>query len=75
MAPHTLTTAVGVVCHCKAKAGLRHSPRGLHTRTRMSSVLRLNVDSSLKTAWFHSAAVEFPGARHHSKRWLRWVGT
>ncbi|GFT76056.1 uncharacterized protein TNCV_1255451 [Trichonephila clavipes] len=68
MAPHTITPAVGVVCRCKAKAGLRRLPRGLHTRTRLSSLLRLNLDSSLKTTLFHSTAVQFPRARHHSKR-------
>ncbi|GFW18052.1 uncharacterized protein TNCV_2281561 [Trichonephila clavipes] len=74
MTPHTITPVVGVVCRCKAKAGLRRSPRGLHTRTRLSSLLRLNLDSSLKTIWFHSAAVQFPRARHQSKRRRRWVG-
>ncbi|GFV83271.1 uncharacterized protein TNCV_1899971 [Trichonephila clavipes] len=74
MAPHTLTPAVGVVCRYKAKAGLRRSPRGLHTRTRLSSQLRLNLDSSLKTTWFHSASVQFPCARYHSKRRRRWLG-
>ncbi|GFT46255.1 uncharacterized protein TNCV_3126331 [Trichonephila clavipes] len=74
MVPHTITPAVGVMCLCKAKAGLRRSPRGLHTRKRLSSLLRLNLDSSLKTIWFHSAAVQFPRAWHHSKRRRRWVG-
>ncbi|GFU99068.1 hypothetical protein TNCV_3145141 [Trichonephila clavipes] len=37
--------AVGRVCRCKTKAGLRHSAR-----------------------------VQFPRARHHSKRRRRWVG-
>ncbi|GFV92719.1 uncharacterized protein TNCV_1375691 [Trichonephila clavipes] len=77
MTPHTITPAVGAVCRCKAKAGLRHSPRGVHTRTRLSSLLRLNLDSlsSLKTTWLHSVAVQFPRARHHSKRrWCQWVG-
>ncbi|GFV57642.1 uncharacterized protein TNCV_3132301 [Trichonephila clavipes] len=37
-------------------------------------MLRLNLDSSLKTTWFHSAAVQFPRALHHSKRRRRWVG-
>ncbi|GFV99559.1 uncharacterized protein TNCV_5079231 [Trichonephila clavipes] len=74
MAPHTITLAVGAVCRRNAKAGLRRSPRGLHTRTRLSSLLRFNLDSSLKTTWFHSAAVQFPPARHHSKRRHRWVG-
>ncbi|GFT93383.1 uncharacterized protein TNCV_337481 [Trichonephila clavipes] len=74
MVPHTITPAVGAVCRCKAKTGLRRSPRGLHTRTRLSSLLRLNLDSSLKTTWFHSAAVQFPRAWHHSKRKRRWVG-
>ncbi|GFY28741.1 uncharacterized protein TNCV_3441081 [Trichonephila clavipes] len=45
MTLHTTTPAVGTVCHCKAKAGLRRSPRDLHTRTRLSSLLRLNLDS------------------------------
>ncbi|GFX23376.1 uncharacterized protein TNCV_4936911 [Trichonephila clavipes] len=50
------------------------SPRGLHTQTRLSSLLRLNLDSLLKTTWFHSAAVQFPRARHHFKRRRRWAG-
>ncbi|GFS62573.1 uncharacterized protein TNCV_1263261 [Trichonephila clavipes] len=74
MAPHIITLAVGAVCRCKSKAGLRRSPRGLHTRTRLSSPLTLNLDSSLKTTGFHSAVVQFPRARHHSKRRRRWVG-
>ncbi|GFX32550.1 uncharacterized protein TNCV_3704241 [Trichonephila clavipes] len=53
----------------------QRSPRGLHTRTtRFISLLRLNLDSSLKTTWFHSAAVQFPRARHHSKWRRRWIG-
>ncbi|GFX63535.1 uncharacterized protein TNCV_105421 [Trichonephila clavipes] len=67
------TPSVGVVCRCKAKAGLRRSPWGLHTRTRLSSLLRLNLDSSLKTTWFRSAVVQFACARHHSRRRRRWV--
>ncbi|GFW19387.1 uncharacterized protein TNCV_1602811 [Trichonephila clavipes] len=74
MEPHTITLAVGVVCRCKAKAELRRSLRGLHTRTRLSSLLRLNLDSSLKTTWFHSAANQFPRPWHHSKRRRQWVG-
>ncbi|GFX97166.1 uncharacterized protein TNCV_556561 [Trichonephila clavipes] len=50
------------------------SPRGLHTRTRLSSLLRLNLDSTLKKTWFHFTAVQFPRARHLSKRRRRWVG-
>ncbi|GFX20086.1 uncharacterized protein TNCV_1436461 [Trichonephila clavipes] len=50
------------------------SPRGLHTRTQLSSLLRLNLDSSLKTTWLHSAAIQFPRARPHSKQRRRWVG-
>ncbi|GFV86763.1 uncharacterized protein TNCV_3964931 [Trichonephila clavipes] len=71
---HTITPAVGAVRRCKAKIGLRRSPRDLHTRTRLSSLLKLNLDSSLKTTWLHSAAVLFHRARHHSKRRRRWVG-
>ncbi|GFW44141.1 uncharacterized protein TNCV_3855021 [Trichonephila clavipes] len=74
MAPHTITPAVGAVSRCKAKAGLRRSPWSLHTRTRLSSLLRLNLDSSLKTIWFHSTALQFPRARHHFKRRHRWGG-
>ncbi|GFT53786.1 uncharacterized protein TNCV_741261 [Trichonephila clavipes] len=74
MAPHNITLAVGAVCRCKAKAGLRVLRRSLHTRTRLSSLLGLNLDSSLKMTWFHSFALEFPRARHHSKRRCRWVG-
>ncbi|GFT05128.1 uncharacterized protein TNCV_531711 [Trichonephila clavipes] len=74
MAPHTITPDVGAVCRCKAKTGLRRSPRSFRTRTRLSSLLRLNLDSSLKTTWFHYAAVQFPSERHHSKRRRRLVG-
>ncbi|GFS86273.1 uncharacterized protein TNCV_597371 [Trichonephila clavipes] len=74
MLPHTITPAVGTVCRCKEKAGLRRSPWGLHTRTLLSSLLRLNLDSSLKTSWFYSAPVLFPRVWHHSKRRHRWVG-
>ncbi|GFU15614.1 uncharacterized protein TNCV_3615361 [Trichonephila clavipes] len=74
MTPHTITPAMGAMCRYKAKAGLRYSPRGLHTRTQLSSLLRLKLDSSLKTTWFHFAAVQFPRARHHLKRRRRWVG-
>ncbi|GFW55357.1 e3 ubiquitin-protein ligase RNF13 [Trichonephila clavipes] len=49
MAPHANTPDVGVEYHCKANTGLRRSPRCLHTRTRLLSLLRLNLDSSLKT--------------------------
>ncbi|GFX43887.1 uncharacterized protein TNCV_4111661 [Trichonephila clavipes] len=31
------------------------------------------MDSSLKTTWFHSAAVQFPRTRHNFKRRHRWV--
>ncbi|GFX24895.1 e3 ubiquitin-protein ligase RNF13 [Trichonephila clavipes] len=48
MTPYTITPAVGAVCRCKAGAGLGRSPRDLHTRTRLQSLLRLNLDSSLK---------------------------
>ncbi|GFY10585.1 e3 ubiquitin-protein ligase RNF13 [Trichonephila clavipes] len=70
MAPHTFTSTVGAVYRCKAKAGLRRSPRGLCTRIRLSSlcVLRLNLNSSLKMTWFHSDEIQFPRARHYSKR-------
>ncbi|GFW29658.1 uncharacterized protein TNCV_3935261 [Trichonephila clavipes] len=63
MAPHTISPGLGAVCRCKANARLRRSPRGLHTQARLSSLL----DSSLKTTWFHSAAVQFPRALH-------WLG-
>ncbi|PRD36758.1 UNVERIFIED_CONTAM: hypothetical protein NCL1_07537 [Trichonephila clavipes] len=74
MVPHSITPAVKAVCLFNAKAGLRRVPRGLHTRTRMSSLVRLNLVSSLKTTWFHFAAVQFHRARHHSNRRHRWVG-
>ncbi|GFU65444.1 uncharacterized protein TNCV_633671 [Trichonephila clavipes] len=45
-----------------------------HTIKRVVGAVRLNLDSSLKSTWFHSAAVQFPRARHLSKRRRRWVG-
>ncbi|GFW97071.1 uncharacterized protein TNCV_2696931 [Trichonephila clavipes] len=73
MTSHTITPAVGAVYRYKAKVGLRRSPRVLHSRARLSSLLICNLDSSLKTTWFHSAGVQFPRAWHHSKRRRRWV--
>ncbi|GFT40168.1 uncharacterized protein TNCV_1526821 [Trichonephila clavipes] len=70
---HTITPAMGVLGRCKAKVELRCSPRDLHTRTQLSSLLRLNLDSLLQTTWFHSTAVQFPRVWHHSKRRRRWV--
>ncbi|GFX78123.1 e3 ubiquitin-protein ligase RNF13 [Trichonephila clavipes] len=58
MPPHSITPVVGAVCRCKVKAELRRSPRDLHTRTRLSSLLKLNQDLSLKTTWFRSVAVQ-----------------
>ncbi|GFY23624.1 uncharacterized protein TNCV_1039231 [Trichonephila clavipes] len=37
-------------------------------------MLRMNLNSSLKTTWFYSAAVQFSHERHHFKRRRRWVG-
>ncbi|GFV21524.1 uncharacterized protein TNCV_5121111 [Trichonephila clavipes] len=74
MTPYIITPALGEVCRCKAKPGLGRSPRGLHTRTRLSSLLRLKLDSSLKTTWFHSAAVQFSRTRDNSKRRRRMDG-
>ncbi|GFX20617.1 uncharacterized protein TNCV_4269491 [Trichonephila clavipes] len=71
---HTITPAVEVMCRCKAKAGLRRSPRGSPHANTLESLLRLNLDSSLKTTWLLSAAVQILRAWHHSKRRRRWVG-
>ncbi|GFV13336.1 uncharacterized protein TNCV_4002761 [Trichonephila clavipes] len=73
MASRTIALAVGVVYRSISKAGLRRSPRCLHTLSRLSSLPRLNLDSSLKMTWFHSTAVQFPRAWHHSKWSRRWV--
>ncbi|GFY05031.1 uncharacterized protein TNCV_561631 [Trichonephila clavipes] len=76
MTTHTITPAVGEVCRGKEKAGLRRSPRGLHTRTRLSSLLRLNLDSPLNTTWSHSDAVQFPCLRYHWRcQWVRVKAT
>ncbi|GFW02430.1 hypothetical protein TNCV_1733451 [Trichonephila clavipes] len=57
---HTITTAVRAVCRCKEKAGLRRTLQGIHFQKRLSSLLRLNLESLLKMTWFHSAADQFP---------------
>lgn len=48
IAPHTIAPGVGAVCLCKTKTGLRHIPRGLQSRTQLSSLSKLNLTSSLK---------------------------
>ncbi|GFY32240.1 uncharacterized protein TNCV_3557481 [Trichonephila clavipes] len=72
MIPQTITPAVGAVCHYKPKPGLRRSPGGLHTRTRLSSLLILNLDSSLNI-WFNLAAFQFPREWYKFKRRCQWV--
>ncbi|GFY04034.1 uncharacterized protein TNCV_1198121 [Trichonephila clavipes] len=62
MAPHTITPAVGTVCRCKAKAGLRRSPLGLLSNT-------IDITAEIES----QAAVQFPRTRHHSKRKRRGV--
>ncbi|KAJ4440755.1 hypothetical protein ANN_08979 [Periplaneta americana] len=64
MAPQTSTTAVGAVCRATANVGLRRAPRGFQTRTRPSSELKENLNSSLKTTRFQSSAVQVT-----SRRW------
>ncbi|GFX68796.1 hypothetical protein TNCV_4070401 [Trichonephila clavipes] len=56
--PHMITPVLEGVCRCKAKAGLRHLSRGFHTRTRLPSLLKYNLDSSLKMTCFHSVVVQ-----------------
>ncbi|GFX94552.1 uncharacterized protein TNCV_3087811 [Trichonephila clavipes] len=73
MKPRTMTPAVRAVFRYKANAALRRLPRGLHTRTRLSSLLRLNLGSSLNTTWFYFAAVQFPRARHNFKWRRQWL--
>ncbi|GFW70844.1 uncharacterized protein TNCV_3365941 [Trichonephila clavipes] len=75
MALHTITPA-GVVCHCKVKTELRNSLRNLHIRTRLSSLFKLNLDSSLIyiTTCFYSVAIPSRRALHQPKRRHRWVG-
>ncbi|GFX06468.1 uncharacterized protein TNCV_3017021 [Trichonephila clavipes] len=60
-------TSLGAVCRCQAKAELRRSPRDLYT-------IVITAQIELKTTWFHSAYVQYPRARHHSRRKRRWVG-
>ncbi|GFU62130.1 uncharacterized protein TNCV_2886471 [Trichonephila clavipes] len=62
------------MCRCRTRTGLRRSPPGLHTQTRLSSLLILNLDSSLRTTWFYSPEVQFPREHHHFKRRRRWMG-
>ncbi|GFY32794.1 uncharacterized protein TNCV_4639001 [Trichonephila clavipes] len=47
MAPHTIIPAVRLVCRCKAKAGLRRSPRGLPIRNTI--VISAEIESGFVT--------------------------
>ncbi|GFV57657.1 uncharacterized protein TNCV_3132451 [Trichonephila clavipes] len=69
MVLHTIAPAVRAVCRCKAKAGLRRSPRGLHTRTRLQH-------SKRKRRWVGVKGNTRNGSREHkcpSARRLRMV--
>ncbi|GFW13444.1 e3 ubiquitin-protein ligase RNF13 [Trichonephila clavipes] len=78
MALDTITPALGAMYRCTAKAGSSRSPRDLHTQTRLLPLLGLNLDSSLKMTWFHSAAVQFllvRGANQNGgvEEWASWA--
>ncbi|GFT97613.1 e3 ubiquitin-protein ligase RNF13 [Trichonephila clavipes] len=70
---HTITPAVGTVCRCKAKAGLSRSPQPPYTNT---IVITAEVESGfiVKITLFHSAAFQFPRARHHFSRAAHVMG-
>ncbi|GFV72232.1 uncharacterized protein TNCV_636941 [Trichonephila clavipes] len=70
---HIITLAVEAVCQCKEKVGLTLTERDFHTGTRLTSLLRLNMDYSHKTTGFNSAAVQLPPAQHHSNWRHRWI--
>lgn len=53
---NTNTPLLRTMYRRKPKAGLRCSPRGLHTRTRLSSLSKIKLDSSLKTILYHLVA-------------------
>ncbi|GFV73642.1 hypothetical protein TNCV_1552151 [Trichonephila clavipes] len=57
MAFHTIRPVVRAVCRGIAKASLKHS-RWDHTRTRLSSMPKLNLDSPLNETYFDSIAVQ-----------------
>ncbi|GFV08725.1 hypothetical protein TNCV_1851211 [Trichonephila clavipes] len=48
MTPYTTTPGVTAVCRCKAKAGLKRSPRSSHTRHDCHHCLNCESDSSFK---------------------------
>ncbi|KAJ4428075.1 hypothetical protein ANN_24089 [Periplaneta americana] len=68
MTLQTSTLAVAAVCRATENVGLRRAPRGLQTRTRPSSELKENLDSSLKTTRFQSSAVQVCCSRHPANR-------
>ncbi|GFX88695.1 uncharacterized protein TNCV_4636161 [Trichonephila clavipes] len=49
-------------------------PRGLHTRTQLSSVPKTNRDSSLNTTFYQSVAFHIDLAWHHCRRSCRCSG-
>ncbi|GFX90462.1 uncharacterized protein TNCV_2073401 [Trichonephila clavipes] len=57
-----------------AETILRHPYRGSPYTNTIVFTAVVELDSSLKTIWFHSNAVQFPRVRHHYKQRHRWVG-
>ncbi|GFU68741.1 uncharacterized protein TNCV_4400191 [Trichonephila clavipes] len=53
---------------------LYHSPGRLHTRTRLSSVPKTNLDSSLNTTFCQSVTFHINLACHHCRRSCRYSG-
>ncbi|GFX13430.1 HTH_Tnp_Tc3_2 domain-containing protein [Trichonephila clavipes] len=57
--------------------GIEQAKKGMGSIHTNTIVITAEIEfgfASLKTTWFHSAAVQFPRARHHSKRRYWWVG-
>ncbi|GFV76141.1 uncharacterized protein TNCV_4672301 [Trichonephila clavipes] len=71
--PHTITPAVRQ-CDVEQWGGLYRSPGRLHTRTRLSSVPKINRDSSLNTTFCQSGTFHIHLAWHHCRRSCRCSG-
>ncbi|GFW91203.1 uncharacterized protein TNCV_3301791 [Trichonephila clavipes] len=74
MTSHTITPAVGAVCRCKAKAGLRCSPRRLLTRTRIVITAEIKSGFVAKDDLVSFLGNQVSSCVADSKRRCRWAG-
>ena len=72
--PQTITEPPPWSTTCWTQSSWKRSPRRLHTRTRLSGLLKLNLDSSENNTRLHCCRVHLKWTADHALRAALWAG-